>query len=101
MANKKNSLKYKYRGLVLDNFQQEAIWHIEKNTSLLVSAPTGTGKTLIADYLIDISLKNGSQVIYTAPIKALVNQKYMDFFRQFGKKQVGIATGDITINPHA
>lgn len=94
-------LHYKYKGLVLDNFQSEAIWHIQNNTSVLVSAPTGTGKTLIADFLIDSCLKEKMRVIYTAPIKALVNQKYVDFLRQFGKKNVGIATGDISINLQA
>ena len=66
-----------------------------------MSAPTGTGKTLIADFLIDHSLKNNQRVIYTAPIKALVNQKYQDFSRQFGRKNLGIATGDLTIAPNA
>jgi superfamily II RNA helicase len=94
-------LHYEYGGLVLDDFQQEAIWNIENDTSLLVSAPTGTGKTLIADFLIDHSLKNNQRVIYTAPIKALVNQKYQDFSRQFGRKNLGIATGDLTIAPNA
>lgn len=98
---KTTKLHYKYKGLVLDDFQQEALWHIQQNTSLLVSAPTGTGKTLIADYLIDTCLKERMRIIYTAPIKALVNQKYSDFFRQFGKKNVGIATGDLSLNLQA
>lgn len=101
MARRRIKLHYDYRGLVLDDFQQEAFWNIENGTSLLVSAPTGTGKTLIADFLIDNSLKNKQRVIYTAPIKALVNQKYQDFSRQFGRNNIGIATGDLTIGPDA
>ncbi|NLM25041.1 MAG: DEAD/DEAH box helicase [Firmicutes bacterium] len=94
-------LHYKYKGLVLDEFQREALWHIQNNTSVLVSAPTGTGKTLIADYLIHSCLKEKMSVIYTAPIKALVNQKFVEFFRQFGKKNVGMATGDVSLNLQA
>lgn len=94
----KAKLHHKYRGLLLDEFQREALWHIQKNTSLLISAPTGTGKTLIADYLIDLSLKANKRVIYTAPIKALVNQKYQDFIAKFGRHNIGMATGDLSIN---
>ena len=59
-----------YRGLTLDAFQQEAIEEIEQGHSVIVSAPTGTGKTLIADYLIERILEDGGEVIYTSPIKA-------------------------------
>ncbi|NPV52771.1 MAG: DEAD/DEAH box helicase [Firmicutes bacterium] len=90
-----------YRGLTLDDFQREAIGHLLAGRSVLVSAPTGSGKTLVADYLIDQVIRRGSQAIYTAPIKALSNQKYKDFKFQYGPDNVGIVTGDIVINDTA
>ena len=62
-----------YKGLTLDKFQEDAIKAIEHNKSVVVSAPTGSGKTLIADYIIDRDFKKGIKVIYIAPIKALSN----------------------------
>ena len=82
-----------YRGYTLDPFQIEAIQGIEENVSVLVSAPTGTGKTLIADYLIERAFRSGNSVIYTAPIKALSNQKFKEFKRLLGEQHVGILTG--------
>lgn len=90
-----------YRGLILDKFQEEAMTAIDNNQSVLVSAPTGVGKTLIADYTIEKCYREGKQVIYTAPIKALSNQKYKDFKNLFGEIAVGIITGDIVINSEA
>ncbi|NOQ56133.1 MAG: DEAD/DEAH box helicase [Nanohaloarchaea archaeon] len=90
-----------YKGLTLDKFQVDAIDSIDKNHSVVVSAPTGSGKTLIADYIIDKYIDRGITVIYTAPIKALSNQKYKEFSKDYGKERVGLITGDITINPHA
>ncbi len=91
----------RYRGFFLDPFQAEAIGYIEQNLSVLVSAPTGVGKTLIADYTIEKCFREKRQVVYTAPIKALSNQKYKDFKRLFGEDSVGIITGDIVINSDA
>ncbi len=91
----------KYKEYTLDPFQEEAIGLIEKNNSVIVSAATGTGKTLIADYVIDKYIKKGKRVIYTAPIKALSNQKYRDFKADYGPEKVGIMTGDVVINPKA
>ncbi|MBW2989449.1 DEAD/DEAH box helicase [Candidatus Woesearchaeota archaeon] len=91
----------RYKGLELDSFQEEAISSIEKNNSAVVSAPTGSGKTLIADYIINKYIKKGIKVIYTAPIKALSNQKYKEFTADYGKDSVGLLTGDIVINPTA
>lgn len=91
----------RYRNFTLDRFQEESIQEIEKGNSVVVSAPTGSGKTLIADYLIERYLEKGLMVIYTAPIKALSNQKYKDFSVLFGADRVGLLTGDITINPGA
>ena len=85
----------------LDPFQLQAIEWIEKEHSLLVSAPTGSGKTLIAEKAVEKALSRGEQVIYTAPIKALSNQKFRDFQERFGKEMVGILTGDVSINSGA
>ncbi|MFA6073249.1 MAG: DEAD/DEAH box helicase [Candidatus Woesearchaeota archaeon] len=91
----------KFKDFILDRFQIEAINSIENNHSVVVSAATGTGKTLIADYVIDKYLKQGKKIIYTAPIKALSNQKFSDFRMQYGIESVGIMTGDVTMNPEA
>ena len=90
-----------YKGKILDHFQEEAIKAIEKNHSVVVSAPTGSGKTLIADYIINTDIANGICVVYTAPIKALSNQKYKEFCADYGEKNVGLMTGDIVKNPEA
>jgi superfamily II RNA helicase len=90
-----------YRGLTLDRFQSEAIRHVQAGKSVIVSAPTGTGKTVIADYLIEQTLEEGGEVIYTSPIKALSNQKYRQYGRLFGKDNIGLVTGDLVINRDA
>lgn len=90
-----------YRGLTLDPFQQEAIRSVEAGQSVLISAPTGTGKTLVADYIIEKSFREGRRVVYTAPIKALSNQKFKEFKRLLGDEHVGILTGDVVIQPEA
>ena len=74
---------------------------IDAGKSLIVAAPTGCGKTLIAEYAIEVSIRRQKRVVYTAPIKALSNQKYRDFRKRFGDASVGIHTGDVTINPEA
>ncbi|OGW88873.1 MAG: hypothetical protein A3A73_02600 [Omnitrophica bacterium RIFCSPLOWO2_01_FULL_50_24] len=84
----------------LDPFQKNAIEWVKKNHSVLVSAPTGAGKTVIAEATIEQALSRGESVIYTAPIKALSNQKYRDFRARYGER-VGILTGDVSINPDA
>jgi superfamily II RNA helicase len=90
-----------YHGLTLDPFQEEAIEYIEQDRSVLVAAPTGTGKTLIADYLIEEILEDGGEVVYTAPVKALSNQKYREYCERHGKENVGLITGDLVINRNA
>ena len=90
-----------FQGFTLDDFQVEAIASIEKGNSVVVSAATGTGKTLIADFVIDKNIKLGKRVIYTAPIKALSNQKYRDFTKSYGKDAIGLITGDVQINTNA
>ena len=83
-----------------DPFQLKAIEAIEQEKSVLVSAPTGSGKTAIAEYAINKAVSRGERVIYTAPIKALSNQKYRDFSVLYPDK-VGLLTGDVTLNAHA
>ncbi len=90
-----------YRGYVLDPFQRKALAAIAAGRSVLVSAPTGTGKTLIADYLVERAAAAGRRVIYTAPIKALSNQKYEEYCTLLGPERVGILTGDVAIRPDA
>ena len=89
-----------YKGLQLDRFQEEAIAAINRDTSVIVTAPTGAGKTVIAEYAVEKCLKENRRVIYTAPIKALSNQKYRDFYAEYGEK-IGIVTGDVVLNPYA
>ncbi len=90
-----------YKTFHLDKFQEDSILSIEKNHSVVVSAPTGSGKTLIADYIIEFSMKKNLKVIYTAPIKALSNQKFREFSSDHGEENVGLLTGDIVKNPSA
>lgn len=85
----------------LDPFQEQAIRHVLRGESVIVSAPTGAGKTLIAEFAIYRALAGGRRVIYTTPLKALSNQKFADFTRQYGSEMVGILTGDVKVNPHA
>ena len=89
-----------FKGLALDAFQVEAIEAIERGESVIVSAPTGAGKTVIAEFAIEKALRQGKEIIYTAPIKALSNQKYRDFSTDY-PDQVGIMTGDVILNADA
>ena len=89
-----------YKGLQLDRFQEEAIAAINRDTSVIVTAPTGAGKTVIAEYAVEKCIQENHRVIYTAPIKALSNQKYRDFYAEYGDK-IGIVTGDVVLNPYA
>lgn len=90
-----------YRGLPLDRFQDEAIAHLMEGSSVLVSAPTGTGKTIIADWIVEEAIRTGQDVIYTAPVKALSNQKFRDYCRLHGEDKVGLVTGDLVIRRDA
>jgi superfamily II RNA helicase len=83
----------------LDEFQVEAARAIEAGQSVIVSAPTGAGKTLVAEFAIHLALARGARLAYTTPLKALSNQKFADFQRAFGEDQVGILTGDVKVNP--
>lgn len=86
--------------MIYDAFQEKAISHINAGYSVIVSAPTGAGKTVIAEYIIKESLKKEQNIIYTAPIKALSNQKFRDFQGQFPGR-IGILTGDVSLNADA
>ncbi|KIS70313.1 putative ATP-dependent RNA helicase MTR4 [Mycosarcoma maydis] len=88
--------EYKF---TLDPFQRNSVSCIERNESVLVSAHTSAGKTVVAEYAIAQCLKNGQRVVYTSPIKALSNQKFRELTAEFG--DVGLMTGDVTINPSA
>ncbi|MGZ3608692.1 MAG: DEAD/DEAH box helicase [Ktedonobacteraceae bacterium] len=79
----------------IDNFQLEAIAHLAADRSVMVAAPTGTGKTLVAEYAIWQAQQRGQRVIYTTPLKALSNQKYRDLRTLYGFDAVGLVTGDI------
>jgi len=94
------SFRAKYP-FALDDFQVEAIRAIQADQSVIVSAPTGSGKTLVAEFAIHAALARGKRIAYTTPLKALSNQKFGDFTRAYGEDTVGILTGDIKVNPHA
>ena len=88
----------------LDEFQKQAIAALSAGKSVVICAPTGSGKTLIGEYAIHRALKHGKRVFYTTPLKALSNQKFRDFQEQFGEgdsKRIGLLTGDTIINPNA
>lgn len=85
----------------LDTFQKQAIMRLEMRENVFIAAHTSAGKTVIADYSIALAIKNNRRVIYTSPIKTLSNQKYNEFCLKFGKDNIGIVTGDVSINPTA
>ncbi len=85
----------------LDDFQLEAIDALNQGQSVVVSAPTGSGKTLVGEYAIHRALAHGQKVFYTTPLKALSNQKLRDFREQFGVENVGLMTGDFSVNREA
>src|SRR5258708_5761639 len=85
----------------LDAFQLEAIAHLAEGQSVMVAAPTGTGKTLVAEYAIWLAQQRHQRVIYTTPLKALSNQKYRDLRNIYGTDAVGLVTGDIVEHSRA
>ncbi|MBA3803488.1 MAG: DEAD/DEAH box helicase, partial [Acidimicrobiia bacterium] len=85
----------------LDPFQREAIAAIDDGAHVVVAAPTGSGKTVIAEHAIDRALRSGARAFYTAPIKALSNQKYRDLAAFHGPERVGLLTGDHVVNGDA
>jgi ATP-dependent RNA helicase HelY len=88
-------------GFPLDEFQLRAMNAIDRGESVLVSAPTGSGKTLIADYAAARALELGGKAFYTTPIKALSNQKFAELAARYGDDRVGLLTGDVSHQPRA
>jgi ATP-dependent RNA helicase HelY len=88
-------------GFPLDDFQLRALDALDDGQSVLVAAPTGSGKTVVAEYAIDAAIADGHRAFYTAPIKALSNQKYHDLVERLGPQNVGLLTGDNAINADA
>ncbi len=85
----------------LDRFQEEAIAAVDAGRSVLVAAPTSSGKTVVAEHAVDAALRAGGRAFYTAPIKALSNQKFRDLGDLFGVDRVGLMTGDQVVAPDA
>src|SRR5204862_6035872 len=88
-------------GFELDDFQQRALDALDAGRSVLVAAPTGSGKTIVAEYAIAQALAEGGKAFYTTPLKALSNQKFGDLVREHGARRVGLLTGDNVINGDA
>ena len=82
----------------LDDFQKEACEVIDNGQSVVVCAPTGAGKTVIAQHAVHKALEQGCRIFYTTPLKALSNQKFYDFGEKYGYDKVGLLTGDTSIN---
>ena len=85
----------------LDRFQEEAIAAVDAGANVLVAAPTGAGKTVVAEHAVAVALAAGRRAFYTTPIKALSNQKYADLVALHGADRVGLLTGDNAINADA
>jgi ATP-dependent RNA helicase HelY len=88
-------------GFPFDDFQVRACQALEEGRGVLVAAPTGAGKTVVGEFAVHLALAGGRKAFYTTPIKALSNQKYADLARRHGADQVGLLTGDTTINGDA
>ncbi|MBK5289165.1 MAG: DEAD/DEAH box helicase, partial [Acidimicrobiia bacterium] len=88
-------------GVEPDEFQRKAFNALDRDVSVLVAAPTGSGKTLVAEYAVHRALAAGHKIFYTTPLKALSNQKYGDFVAQYGSSRVGLLTGDNSVNGEA
>ena len=85
----------------LDPFQDEACRALEEGRSVLVAAPTGSGKTVVGEFAVHLALAEGRKCFYTTPIKALSNQKFSDLVRTYGASRVGLLTGDNSLNGEA
>ncbi|NQX10288.1 DEAD/DEAH box helicase [Microbacteriaceae bacterium VKM Ac-2855] len=86
----------------LDPFQLEACMALDDGRSVLVAAPTGAGKTAVAEFAIHLAMMDVSdKIFYTTPMKALSNQKFQEFVREYGASEVGLLTGDSNVNARA
>ncbi|MGB3696016.1 MAG: DEAD/DEAH box helicase [Gordonia sp. (in: high G+C Gram-positive bacteria)] len=88
-------------GFALDPFQRQACVELESGRGVLVCAPTGAGKTIVGEFAVHLALANGTKCFYTTPIKALSNQKFHDLAAVHGDENVGLLTGDNSINSAA
>ncbi len=86
---------------LFDDFQEEGCQAVQDGHSVLVAAPTGAGKTIVGEFAAYLALQLGKKAFYTTPIKALSNQKYTEFCKSYGSENVGLLTGDSSINSHA
>ncbi|MFN8168830.1 MAG: DEAD/DEAH box helicase [Candidatus Nanopelagicales bacterium] len=103
-ASESRSALGEFRGLYdfeLDGFQIDACRALEEGAGVLVAAPTGAGKTIVGEFAVHLALREGRKCFYTAPIKALSNQKYHDLVARYGADKVGLLTGDNTVNGEA
>lgn len=108
LANAKKRMRYaKVRAFSemysfpFDDFQTQACEFLEEGHGVLVAAPTGAGKTIVGEFAAFLAIETGRRCFYTAPIKALSNQKYQDLKAMFGEEKVGLLTGDTNINSEA
>src|ERR1700737_4098285 len=85
----------------LDDFQRRACTALEHGHGVLVCAPTGAGKTVVGEFAVHLALAAGGKCFYTTPLKALSNQKHSDFVARYGKDQIGLLTGDLSVNANA
>ncbi|ALV45034.1 RNA helicase [Arthrobacter alpinus] len=85
----------------LDDFQDTACRAVEAGRGVLVAAPTGAGKTIVGEFAVYLALKRGHKAFYTTPIKALSNQKFQELAQKYGAENVGLLTGDTSINSEA
>ncbi|GAA1074524.1 DEAD/DEAH box helicase [Nocardiopsis metallicus] len=88
-------------GFEFDPFQIRACKALEGGHGVLVAAPTGSGKTVVGEFAVHLALSEGTKCFYTTPIKALSNQKYNDLVKRYGADQVGLLTGDNSVNGEA
>jgi superfamily II RNA helicase len=89
------------RNLTLYPAQEEAVLELLDGKNVILNTPTGSGKSLVASAMIFAALARGKRVVYTCPIKALVNEKWMNLCREFGPDLVGLSTGDASVNRDA
>ena len=99
MTNRENFIAQ--LGFSLDKFQVKALDAIDQGKSVLVAAPTGSGKTVIGEYAVARALSRGGKCFYTTPLKALSNQKFSDLREKYGDDSVGLLTGDNSVNASA
>jgi ATP-dependent RNA helicase HelY len=85
----------------LDDFQRQACKSLQEGRGVLVAAPTGAGKTIVGEFAVYLALQRGLKAFYTTPIKALSNQKFTELTEKYGEANVGLLTGDTSINGDA